>query len=393
MNYKISHPLKEINCEIKLPSSKSISNRLLIIQALCKEKFKINKLSNCDDTEYLKKSLTSKSKIIDIGASGTAFRFMLTFLSIQKGSEYILTGSKRIQERPIKELVDALNYLGAKISYLNKEGYAPLKIIGNQFSKNKVSIRGDISSQFISALILIAPILNNGLTIKIEKELVSSSYVEMTLKIIENFKIKYSYIDNIIKINHQKYKKKDYDIEGDWSAAAFWFQIASLSKKCNIKLFGLNQNSIQGDVKVVDIFSKLGVITEFKRSYILLKKIENYPKFTTINILKFPDVYQALKCSMFGLGINAKIEGTKTLLLKETDRIKAVNSEIINVINDKPISTYNDHRMAMSFAPLSLKYKKIIINDIEVVSKSYPNFWSDLKKSGFKIIPLTVSGS
>ena len=389
MNYKISHPTNLVECEIDLPASKSISNRLLIIQALCQEKFLITNLSNSEDTNSLQKALNSTATIIDIGNAGTSFRFLTAYLSSLVGHRFILTGSDRMKERPIKELVDALLKLGVEIKYLEKIGFPPLEILGYDIEENKVSVDGEISSQFISALLLIAPTLKNGIKLKISSKIVSKPYIIMTLKIMEEFGIFHTWKKNTIKIKPQKYIAKDYNIEADWSAASFWYEIAALSSSSNIILNGLTTNSIQGDRKVMDLFKNLGVQTKFKNgSIILTKKEENFIS-KEINLINTPDLYQPLKCTLFSKNLTTKFLGLQTLKDKETNRIKAVEKELSKLNTTKQVTTYKDHRMAMSFAPLCLKYKTLQINDVSVVDKSYPNFWNDLKKGGFIITPLT----
>ena len=239
MNYKISHPTKIINCEIELPSSKSISNRLLIIQLLCKENFKIKNLSKSDDTQILKSSLNSQQNIFDVNHAGTSFRFLISFLAIQNNKQFILTGSERLKERPIKELIETLQKMGAKIEYLEREGAAPIKIIGTELKGGYIEIDGSISSQFISSILLISPIIKEGIKLKIKGKLVSKPYVLMTLKLMEEYGIKWNWNKDLIEIKKQPYKSKNYTVESDWSSASFWFEIASLSKECNIKLLGL----------------------------------------------------------------------------------------------------------------------------------------------------------
>ena len=385
MNYKISHPTKVVECEINLPSSKSISNRLLIIQALCMENFKIENLSISDDTINLQKAISSKENTINIGDAGTSFRFLTSYLSIQKGQEFILTGSDRMKERPIKELVSVLRKMGAKIEYLKNEGFPPLKIIGTDLEGGKIEIDGGISSQFITSILLIAPTFQNGINLEIVGELVSNPYVEMTLKLMKEFGIESDWTNNIITINHQKYIPKDYTVEADWSAASFWFEIASLSKRCNIRLNGLQQNSIQGDKRSIEIFNNLGVDSIFENEKLILTKNQTISPFQTYNLIETPDLYQPLRCTFFSKNIKADFSGIQTLKDKETDRIISVETELNKLNSMKIIDTHKDHRMAMSFAPLCLKYGELQINNAEVVSKSYPNFWEDLKKGGFKI--------
>ena len=389
MNYKISHPTNVVECEIDLPASKSISNRLIIIQALCKEKFSITNLSNSEDTKSLQKALKDTTNTIDIGDAGTSFRFLTAYLSSLVGSRFILTGSNRMKERPIKELVDALLKLGVEIKYLDKIGFPPLAISGSDIKENKVTIDGKISSQFISALLLIAPTLKNGIKLKISSKIVSKPYIIMTLKLMGEFGIFHTWQENTIEIKPQKYIAKDYDIEADWSAASFWYEIAALSRSCNIILNGLSKNSIQGDRKVIELFKNLGVQTKFKNgSTILTKKKENIIS-KEINLINTPDLYQPFKCTLFSKNLTTKFLGLQTLKIKETNRITAVEKELLKLNTTKKITTYKDHRMAMSFAPLCLKYDTLQINDVDVVNKSYPNFWNDFKKGGFIIKPLT----
>ena len=385
MNYKISHPTKVVNCEIDLPSSKSISNRLLIIKALCKEKFLIKNLSESDDTILLKNALNSKEKTINVSHAGTSFRFLTSFLSIQKGKEFILNGSDRMKERPIKELVNSLQELGVKIKYLEKEDFPPLKIIGTEIDGGEIEIDGTISSQFISSLLLIAPNLRNGLILKIKGELVSKSYVLMTLKLMGEFGINWTWNKDVITILKQEYVAKNYTVESDWSAATFWFQSASLSEKCKIILRGLNEESIQGDSACKKIFKDLGVDSVFKNGDLILTKNKRISPSETYNLIETPDIYQSLKCTLFSLNKDSEFTGIQTLKNKETDRITAVENELLKLNTPKIIETYNDHRMAMSFAPLSLKFGELQISNPGVISKSYPNYWKDLKKGGFKI--------
>ena len=385
MNYKISHPTKVVNCEIDLPSSKSISNRLLIIKALCKEKFLIKNLSESDDTILLKNALNSKEKTINVSHAGTSFRFLTSFLSIQKGKEFILNGSDRMKERPIKELVNSLQELGVKIEYLEKEDFPPLKIIGTEIDGGEIEIDGTISSQFISSLLLIAPNLRNGLILKIKGELVSKSYVLMTLKLMGEFGINWTWNKDVITILKQEYVAKNYTVESDWSAATFWFQSASLSEKCKIILRGLNEESIQGDSACKKIFKDLGVDSVFKNGDLILTKNKRISPSETYNLIETPDIYQSLKCTLFTLNKDSEFTGIQTLRNKETDRIAAVENELLKLNTPKIIETYNDHRMAMSFAPLSLKFEELQISNPGVISKSYPNYWKDLKKGGFKI--------
>ena len=387
MNYKISHPTKIINCEINLPSSKSISNRLLIIRALCDDDFDIINLSESNDTKYLKNALKSNKNEIYVGDAGTSFRFLTSFFAIQNNKNICLNGNQRMKERPIKILVDVLIKLGAKIKYTENKNFPPLKISGSKIKGGIIELDGSISSQFVSSILLIAPLLENGIELLLKGKIASKSYIEMTLKIMKIFGISYSWYNNVIRINKQQYIPTDYIIESDWSSASFWFEIAALSKSCRIKLNGLDKESLQGDQEIINIFSSFGVKSEFIDGSLFLTKSMNFNLPKNINLINTPDLYQPLKCTIFGLGKNTSLSGTKNLKYKETNRLSAVSKELKAINNDKIINTYNDHRMAMSFAPLCLRFGEIKINDIKVVNKSYPNFWNDLQIGGFKIIP------
>ena len=389
MKYKISHPTKNVNCDINLPASKSISNRLLIIQALSKKKFKISNLSSCDDTKNLSKAIKLSQNTIDAGHGGSTFRFLTALLCLQHNKESVLTGSSRIKKRPIRVLVEALRELGAKIEYLEKEGFPPLRILGTKLNGGYVKINGEISSQFISALLMIAPALNKGIKLKITGKLVSESYIRMTLRLMSEFNIIWTWIDNVITIKKQDYITKNYTVESDWSSASFWFQIAALSRTCDIRLKGLRKDSIQGDIKIMEIFSKLGVESSFKNKILILKRKKRSAFYKKIDLIETPDLYQPLRCTIFAKKIKTEIIGTQTLKYKESDRTNAVETELTRLNSNRIIKTYQDHRMAMSFAPLCLKIEEVIINDIEVVSKSYPKFWDDLSKGGFIISPLS----
>lgn len=389
MNYKISHPTKIVNCEINLPSSKSISNRLLIIRALSKDKFVMQNLSESDDTKVLQEALNSKKSIIKTGNAGTSFRFLTAYLSIQDNKEFIVDGSDRIRERPIKELVNTLNKLGANITYLNNDKRPPLRIKGGKIKGGEIEIDGNISSQFITSILLIAPTLENGIKLKIKGDLVSKSYIVMTLKLMAFFGIKSKWENNTIQIQKQEYSADNYHVEADWSAASFWFEIAALSKDCNIILPGLKEDSIQGDKKCIEIFKSFGVNARFKNEKLILNKKQEFSPQETYNLIDNPDLYQPLKCTLAAINIDAKFIGIQTLKNKETDRILAVKKELEKIHSTRIIDTYEDHRMAMSFAPIALKVEKLQINDIQVVSKSYPNFWNDIQDAGFTISPLT----
>ena len=392
------------NNVITLNSSKSESNRLLIIQALSKEIININNLSNANDTIILKNLLNKNSNSIwNIEDAGTTMRFLTSFLSLKK-NEVKITGSKRMEKRPIAILVNALKEIGAKIKYLKKEGYPPI-YIKNKISQkiNSIQIKGNISSQYISSLLLIAPILKNGIKIKIVEPFYSKPYVEMTLSLMKNFGIKYKWNKNKIKITNQKYLSGSYKIESDWSAASYWYSIVSINDHIrSLKLIGLRKNSFQGDKIIADIMKNIGVYTRFERDGISLIKNSNLESTKEINFKNCPDLAQTILVIAAVKKIKLKLKGLENLKIKETDRLIAMKKELKKIgcnfyeannewvlekrNNKLPkkliINTYKDHRVAMSFAPLSSKLE-LVIRDPEVVNKSYPNFWNDLESIGY----------
>lgn len=409
MLYSISKDDKSIKGSIQLPASKSISNRVLIIQALCKKKFKINNLSKAQDTQILQNILANhrlQIPVIDAGAAGTAFRFLTAFLATQKG-EWILTGSERMLQRPIKILVDTLQQLGANIQYLNKKGFPPLKIKGTKLKSKEIFIDGSVSSQYITALLLIAPCLPNGLKIHLTGNISSQPYIDMTLNIMKYFGVKSKQSNKVITIAKQDYVAKDYFVEPDWSAASYWYEIATLADSVDLQLVGLKKNSLQGDVVIAKIMENLGIKTIFtKQGVKLIRNINIKSQNFEFDFTDCPDLAQTVIVACAMLKINGKFYGLESLKIKETDRIKALQTELIKfgVVfrkrsetskskngkwNFEPkklkVETYDDHRMAMAFAPLALKYGTMKIKNPEVVVKSYPHFWDDLKKVGFEI--------
>ncbi|QQR97320.1 MAG: 3-phosphoshikimate 1-carboxyvinyltransferase [Sphingobacteriales bacterium] len=401
---------KKIQGEITLNGSKSISNRLLIINAICGN-INFSNLSNADDTVFLQNILKSNDSILDAGAGGTTFRFLTAFLAIQDGREAILTGSERMQQRPIKVLVDALQQLGADISYEKNKDYPPLKIKGKKLRGGKITLPADISSQYITALLLIAPTLEQGLEIQLKGTIVSIPYIEMTLKMMEYFGIKtdFSIEQKYIKVEHGNYVPKDFFVESDWSAASYFYSIAILAEDADITLHGLTAQQIQGDAVIAKIANDFGIQSTFADNAVRLQKTAT-PKneYYKYDFLRCPDLAQTVVSFCAGLCVDATFHGLQTLRIKETDRIQALDNELFNlglsnleeidsntwelqncmpqVYNDYDIKTYEDHRMAMSFAPLSIVTNQIKIEERNVVSKSYPNFWNDLEKLGFKII-------
>ena len=403
MRIRLEHPSGYTEGEIAITGSKSEYNRLLILQALF-PKIIIKNISNSDDSKITENALKSTDSIIDIHHAGTAMRFLTAYFSTQPGREIILTGSQRMQERPIKLLVNALKDLGAEISYDKKEGYPPLKIIGKKIIKSKVALQANISSQYISALMLIAPSLEDGLTIELTGQLTSVPYIKMTQTILDELGFETTFEKNKIQISSAKrIEPKTWTIESDWSSASYFYSILALSRQGNICLSSYKKESNQGDSALSEIYKSLGVVTSFNRGMINLTKVKdfNFTESININLINTPDLAQTIAVSCLGLGIGCKLSGLHTLKIKETDRLRALKIEMeklgakVDITSDSlelypnaklkkdiAINTFNDHRMAMAFAPLALK-APIIINDFEVVSKSYPAFWDDLKRINF----------
>lgn len=411
MDFLISHTSKSINADLILPPSKSISNRALIIQALCQSKPKLLNLSQSSDTQSLVQALQTTSKTIDIGDAGTSMRFLAAYLSQQEGS-YILTGSDRMKERPIGHLVEALNSIGADINYLEKDGFPPLAINGKALEGGKVDISTSVSSQFVSALLLIAPTLKKGLSLSLKGELLSKSYIKMTLDIMRYFGIQSSWTNNTIQVEPQNYVSKDLKVESDWSALAFILQAMSIAKSAQVSISGLSKDSWQGDSYVLNLFEKFGPQYEFKDEKLYLKKLnKDLNGDYNVNLIDTPDLAQAYCCTLSALSKSAKIKGLNNLKLKESHRLKSLHMELNKIGQHSRYSedtiqlessvlhtptesfdSHNDHRMAMCLAPFALLFD-IKIKNIEVVNKSYPSYWEDLKKMGFTISPLTHSNS
>ena len=388
--------------EIKISGSKSESNRLLILQQWYPN-LSLENLSDSDDTVHLQDALNSNNDIVDIGHAGTAMRFLTAYFAVLDGREIVLTGSDRMQNRPIKILVDALRSLDAEIEYVDKEGYPPLKIYGKKNPKNKVKINGNVSSQYISALVLIAPSLENGLEIELLEEITSRPYLEMTLDLMNQLGISTSWKDNIIKILPQnKIADKNIIVESDWSSASYFYSLVALGEiGTSISLSSYTKDSLQGDSCLIDIYKNFGVETKFHKNSISLKKTRKISKddekSIELDLKNAPDLAQTVAVTCFGLGLACNLTGLHTLKIKETDRLVALQNElqklggVIKVTNKSLhleksvqinsncfIKTYNDHRMAMAFAPLALKVP-MTIEDADVVTKSYVNFWKDLE--------------
>ena len=401
---KIKAISKNIKGEIVLTAGKSESNRVLMIRALCGEEFEIENLALAKDTRTMRRLLSSKGVIKDVGPAGTTMRFLTAYYANTPG-EYILTGSERMKNRPIKILVDALKSLGAEIAYMEKEGCPPLKIAGKPLNGGKVVIDGSVSSQYLSALIMIAPTLKGGLELELVGKIASVPYLRMTLELIKDFGVNYTWEGQIIRIPEGTYQAKPHVIEADWSAASYWYQIAALAQDANLEVIGLKENSLQGDSAIVKIFEQLGVLTTFHQDRIVLRKIPNFklPSELVYDFSDCPDVAQTLAATVAGLGIGGSFTGLESLRIKETDRIEAIKKELgkfniaVEILGEdaikilpgvlkrpkKAIATYDDHRVAMSIAPLCLCLEEEIeLEDEEVVAKSYPDYWKDLSAVG-----------
>lgn len=413
MNLLLNYIVLNQKSKIKIAGSKSETNRLLLLQALYPN-IVIENASNSDDSEVMVSALATLNQqpstniqLIDIHHAGTAMRFLTAFFATQENKTVILTGSPRMKERPIKILVDALKQLGATIEYLENDGFPPIKITGIQLKISKVSLPANVSSQYISALLLIAPSLQNGLELTLTGEITSIPYINMTLKLLQEIGVETSFSKNVIvvKSNIQTLPPKTLTVESDWSSASYFYSIIALSKVgTQIELSNFKENSLQGDAVLATIYQQMGVETLFDNGKITLLK-NDYPvnHSLILDLNCAPDIAQTIAVTAFGLGIGCELTGLHTLKIKETDRLEALQTElsklgaIISVTNDslqlqpseiihsnQTISTYNDHRMAMAFAPLALKMD-INIQNAEVVSKSYPNFWNDLEHLGFII--------
>ena len=401
MSKKLYISTKAINAEINLPASKSISNRVLIINALSDNFCEPQNLSDSDDTRVLQTALQSNDTHFDVGAAGTSMRFLTAFLA-QKLGVWTITGSERMKQRPIKILVDALNSLGEKVEYLEKDGFPPLRIIGNPLTGGEISLNGSVSSQYVSALMLIAPYMKNGLSIGLEGEIVSKSYIEMTLAIMREFGADISFSENTIVVKPKHYKPSSFTVEPDWSAASYWYEIFSFIDSEKIFLPGLKKNSLQGDSKVTELFEYLGVKTEFCEKGATLTPlsyhVKDHTKALRYNFVNEPDLMQTFAVTCCLKDVPFEFSGLQSLKIKETDRIAALITELKKfgyVLHEFPentlvwngercspqknpsVATYNDHRMAMAFAPIALT-QTIEIQYPEVVSKSYPKFWEDL---------------
>ena len=413
MNLKL-HKASSINhTTIHLPGSKSISNRILIIKALSGLDFEIKNSSDSDDTKHLNEALDhyKNSNLINVGHAGTDMRFLTAFLSLKNGN-FELTGSDRLQQRPVKDLVEVLKTLGADITYKNKDGYPPLLINGKQLNGGSVEISSSVSSQFITALLLVAPYFTNGLELNLIGDLVSKPYVNMTIELMKEFGASVIWKDHKISVQPMPYTytKKEFLVESDWSAASYYYSIVALSKlNTSLSINGLFQKSLQADSVCAEIYKNFGVMTSYSENEITITKSTTVSKSELeYNFIECPDIAQTVVCTSIGLQIPFTFTGLQTLKVKETDRIIALKNEFTKfgielVVSDNSIqwlvtkslnnsnvsiATYNDHRMAMSFATLSVLLDEVIIEDANVVSKSYPLFWEHLKCIGINQISI-----
>lgn len=414
LNYRISHPTKKLTGTIELTASKSESNRALIIQALCEDKFEIKNLAKAQDTVIMQQLLRSQvssaePQTVDAGQAGTVMRFLTAYYATQPGTR-ILTGSDQMKKRPMGILVEALRQLGANIEYTEKEGYPPLKIEGKILKGGEIEIDGSVSSQFISALLLIAPALQNGLVIKFKGDVTSRPYINMTLKMMEEFRVYGVWHHDSISVSKQNYHRKSeddyvYQIEGDWSAASYWYAFAALSEEADLTIKGLKNPSLQGDAIIADVFTFFGVKTEYIEDGIRITKMKVKDELFGFDFSDCPDIAQTVAVTAGAMQIPTFFNGLQTLRIKETDRLTALKNEMkkmginVEIVNDNTIkippsenlqqpssiSTYDDHRMAMAFTSLALKFDSIVIEHTDVVKKSYPGFWDDLKKVGFVV--------
>ena len=404
----VLHPNRIVKVGLSLTGSKSITNRLLILKSIYPS-LKIKNKSESQDSVVLENALKSSSNIKDISHAGTSMRFLTAFYSILEDKEVILKGSKRMHERPIYPLIDCLKLIGADISYLEKDGFPPIKIKGKKLNFKKVQISSNVSSQFVSAILLVAPKLIGGLAIELKGELISKPYIEMTLSLLNDLGTKTSFKGKLITVkNLEKIQQKQICVESDWSSASYWYSIVALSEGAEVGLNNFYKDSIQGDSVLTKYYKTLGVETKFTQNKIILTKLKDFtlPQELNLNLIDSPDLAQTIAVTCFGLKINCFLYGLQTLNIKETKRLSALESElkklganvqvtesslklfeVKKIKKNIKINTYDDHRMAMSFAPLSLKIP-IFIENPSVVAKSYPKFWDDLKKAGFIIKPI-----
>lgn len=406
MNYQLMAPEGGFRTSVQLPASKSISNRALILNALSYSPYEVDNLSDCDDTTLMVKALNSDSRDFNVGAAGTTMRFMTAFLSKIVG-EWTLTGTERMKNRPIKVLVDALNSLGARIEYMEKEGYPPLRIFGSALQGGEVTLPGNVSSQYISAILMIAPLMEKGVTLHLEGEIISKPYINITLQLMKQYGVEATWKDNTLYVKPQEYKPIRFTVESDWSAASYWYEMMALSPHSEVELLGLFKNSLQGDAAGAKLFAQLGIGTRFTNRGVTLYRNGNSCRKLIYNFVNEPDLAQTFVVTCALMNIPFRFSGLQSLKIKETDRIEALKQELHKLgylIQDSHnsilewngerceaeanplIATYEDHRMAMAFAPAALIRKEgIRIAQPSVVSKSYPTYWEHLKAAGWRL--------
>ena len=404
MNLLLQTSNTDLQAQIAVTGSKSETNRLLLLQALFPN-ITLDNTSNSDDSEVMQMALDGSEELIDIHHAGTAMRFLTAYFAVQENRNVTLTGSSRMQERPVKILVEALEQLGAQISYLKEVGYPPIQIKGQKITNSKVTMAANVSSQYISALLLVAAKLENGIELTLEGEITSVPYIKMTLALLTDLGIETSFVGNKITVNpRQEVLPTVMTVESDWSSASYFFSLVALSNTASVKLTSYKENSLQGDSALVSLYKEMGVDSHFEENTLVLSKQKGFePSAVNFDLNNTPDIAQTIVVTCLGLGIGCHLTGLHTLKIKETDRLEALKTELtklgatITVTNDSltleacttinsniKIATYNDHRMAMAFAPLALRVP-IIIADANVVSKSYPDFWDDMEKLDFKV--------
>ena len=411
MRLKVSAP-ETLRGQVILPSSKSISNRALTINALAGSDMDVENVSDCDDTSVMMRWLSQHPDTIDIGAAGTAMRFSTALLAVSEGV-HTITGTERMKNRPIGVLVNALRQLGAEVEYVEKEGYPPLRVIGkNNLEGGEISLPGDVSSQYISALLMIAPKLKKGLRLTLTGNIVSRPYIDMTLSVMRDYGACAEWEGESIVVKPVPYTASPYQVESDWSAASYWYEMVALTrdKNAQVVLPRLFTDSVQGDSHGAKVFEQLGVHTEYRGDEIVLTKQGKCVDFLEYDFVEMPDLAQTFVVTCCMLGVPFHFKGLQSLKIKETDRILALKTELAKLgfcIEDRNdsellwnlqrssserakegIDTYEDHRMAMAFAPAALTLGSLIINDPQVVSKSYPHYWEDLKSIGFEVSPI-----
>ena len=407
MNYRIIAP-RRIEGEIDLPASKSISNRVLLLNALCATPGRLSNLAQCDDTDAVLSALAQPdASEVNIGAAGTAMRFLTAYFATREGREVEIDGTERMRQRPIGVLVDALRQLGADIEYVEAEGYPPLKITGTRLRGGALTVSGSVSSQYITAILLIAPVIG-GITLTIEGEIMSRPYIDMTLALMARYGVKAEWRENVIHVPAGEYTALDFTVEADWSAASYWWAMQAIVPQSRITLKGLEPQSLQGDSRIAELMLQMGVTGNWCGRYLDLRSNGGVGCCcsTFADLSGTPDIAQTLVVMLCLMGRPFRITGLRTLRIKETDRLEAVRTElrklgyVVKVEGDDAISwhfettaaeasphisTYHDHRMAMAFAPAAIRFPGLIIDDAQVVSKSYPLFWEHLRQAGFKI--------